>query len=218
MQMAIDGPAGAGKSTIAQILAQKLQLIYIDTGAMYRALTWKALNLKIALDDAEKLYNLARDTDVYFLQVSDEQKIYCDSVDVSGFIRTPDVNDKVSLLASHSQLRKIMVEKQQKMAQGRSVVMDGRDVGECILPSADYKFFVTASLEERALRRMADLQRQGHKGCYEKVKCLLKKRDESDSNRETGSLKILNDSIVIDTDNKDIEEVIAEILSIVKDN
>ncbi|MDR1616710.1 MAG: (d)CMP kinase [Syntrophomonadaceae bacterium] len=218
MQVAVDGPAGAGKSTIARILAEKLQLIYIDTGAMYRALTWKALKLKIALDDEEKLYNLAKDTSIYFLQATGKQGIYCDAVEVSDFIRSPDVNDKVSLLAAHSRLRKVMVEKQREMALDKSVIMDGRDVGECILPHADYKFFITASLQERASRRMIDLQRQGHKDDYDRVKCLLRKRDESDSSRETGSLKILNDSIVINTDRKEVEEVVAEILSIIKDN
>lgn len=217
MQVAIDGPAGAGKSTVAQILAQRLQLIYIDTGAMYRALTWKALQKKIPLDNADMLCDLALHTTIHFLNHQDQQKIYCDDIDISDKIRLPVINELVSVLASHSQLRAVMVKKQQQMADQRSVVMDGRDVGECILPRADYKFFLTATLEDRAVRRCQELKRQGYEADFATVKALLKQRDESDSTREMGALKVLDDSIVIDTSDLSVEQVLQKIMSIIEE-
>ncbi len=215
MKIAIDGPAGAGKSTIAKLLAQKLGFIYIDTGAMYRALTWKALQLGINLDDSESLTDLAQSTNIYFKNKGDKQYIYCDKEDITELIRTPGINSHVSKLASYPTVREIMVKKQQEMAKLAAVVMDGRDIGECVLPDAQYKFFITASLEERAKRRILELAEQGHDLAFMEVKNDIAQRDASDANRGVGALKILDDSIIIDTSDKSIIEVLDTIVSFI---
>jgi cytidylate kinase len=217
MQVAIDGPAGAGKSTVALLLAQRLQAIYVDTGAMYRALTWKALREHIPLDDGDQLTDLASHTEIHFLCPSNQQRIYCDHIDVTDQIRIPEINEGVSLLASHSQLRAVMVEKQQQMAEQGSVIMEGRDVGECILPQANYKIFLTANIKDRALRRCRELAGQGHEAGLETIEDLLRQRDKQDSKREMGALKVLEDSIIIDSSNLSVEEVLQEILSIIEE-
>jgi cytidylate kinase len=135
MQIAIDGPAGAGKSTAARLIAEKLGYIYIDTGAMYRALTWKALVKKIDLQDEEKLRELAGRTDIRFVKEAEQQQVFCDGVDVSEAIRSPQINANVSVVAAQPRVRNVMVKKQQDMAQMNDVVMDGRDIGEQVLPS-----------------------------------------------------------------------------------
>ena len=213
MQVAIDGPAGAGKSTVAQILAKKLNLVYIDTGAMYRALTWKALHMCIPLDNTDKLCELTIQTEIHFEPFESQQKVFCDGIDISEHIRTPEINNNVSILASHTKLRAIMVKKQQQMAEHRSVVMDGRDVGECILPQADYKFFLTASLEDRSFRRFQEMKQKGMEAELETVCMLLRQRDEDDSKRKTGALKVLHDSIVLDTSTMNVEQVVELLLS-----
>jgi len=212
MHVAIDGPAGAGKSTVAQILARRLNLVYIDTGAMYRALTWKAIQLRISLENSDKLCELAMTTKIHFEPLQGQQRILCDNIDISEQIRMPDINNQVSILASHSELRLIMVNKQQQLAEQRSVVMDGRDVGECILPHADYKFYLTATLEVRSLRRCQEMKQKGFEADIEAVRILLQQRDESDSKRKTGALKILNDAVVIDASAMNTEQVVQRIL------
>ena len=134
MKIAIDGPAGAGKSTIAKMIAKKLGFVYIDTGAMYRALTWQALQQGIDLHNSQALNELARTTGIKFQQAADNQRVICDGEDVSEAIRTPPVNSAVSIVAADSGVREIMVEKQQNLALLSSVVMDGRDIGEIVLP------------------------------------------------------------------------------------
>lgn len=215
MKIAIDGPAGAGKSTVARLLAGKLGFIYIDTGAMYRAITLKALEQGIDLNDEDKLCNLTRNTDINFSYHNGKQQVFCDGKDVSEAIRTPAVSHSVSKVAFFPAVRKIMVERQQKLAAETSVVMDGRDIGECVLPDADYKFFLTASIEERADRRKRELEDKGYNVDIEVLKEEIKARDESDSLREVGALKILEDSIVIDTSNMSIEEVVIAMLKII---
>ncbi|MGE5391467.1 MAG: (d)CMP kinase [Deltaproteobacteria bacterium] len=207
MQIAIDGPAGAGKSTIARRLADELGFVYIDTGAMYRCLTWKAINNKIELADVEQLTLMARDTRIEFRQGTDQQLVFCDGQDVSSAIRSHEVNAAVSQVASHPEIRRIMVHQQQDMACNHSVVMDGRDIGECVLPRAEYKFFLTASIEERARRRQADLAGTGSSPGYEAVKKEIKERDKNDTSREVGALKVLSDSIIIDTSSMSINDL-----------
>lgn len=217
MKIAIDGPAGAGKSTIAKLLASKLDFIYIDTGAMYRALTLKALRQGIDLDDTETIVYLAKSTKIHFANQDSIPRIYLDNEDVTTTIRAPEVNHYVSKLASHSLVRGIMVEEQKKLAKTSAVVMDGRDIGECVLPDAEYKFFITASLEERTKRRILELSELGHNIDYEELKKDIAKRDSDDASREVGALKILDDSIVIDTSDKTIEEVLNYITSIIRE-
>jgi len=205
MQIAIDGPAGAGKSTIARRLADELGFIYIDTGAMYRCLTWKALQNKIDLADSAGLTEMALATTIEFKQSAGQQLVFCDGIDVSSAIRSPEVNSAVSVIASHPHIRSIMVHQQQEMARNHSVVMDGRDIGECVLPRADYKFFLTASIEERARRRLADLAVSGFAPDYDRVIRDIAERDNNDSSRAIGALKVLPDSMVIDTSNMTID-------------
>ncbi len=217
MQIAIDGPAGAGKSTIAKLLAKKLGFIYIDTGAMYRALALKALANGIDCDDTEAIVAMAKSSKIHFTNHKAIFHIYLDNEDVTDKIRTPEVSRYVSKLASHPLVREIMVEEQKELAKAIAVVMDGRDIGECVLPNADYKFFITASLAERTSRRILELSKLGHNIDYEELKDEIAKRDKNDENREVGALKILDDSIVIDTTGKSIEEVLAEVSGIIRE-
>lgn len=213
MKIAIDGPAGAGKSTVAKIVAQKLGFIYIDTGAMYRALTWQALQNGINVGDSNALLELAKSTDIHFESF---QQIFCNRINVTNFIRSPEVTAVVSTVASHPEVRRIMVQKQQKIARA-NVVMDGRDIGECVLPNADYKFFITANIDERTRRRMRELHKRGINCEFENVKADIAVRDQNDMKREVGALKILPDSIIIDSSDISIDEVVAQIFAIIRE-
>lgn len=216
MKIAIDGPAGAGKSTIAKKLAQELGFVYVDTGAMYRALTWKALRDGISLNDSAALQELACHTNLRFASGLSGQKIFCDEIDVSELIRTPRVSASVSIVAGHTGVRAVMVAQQQKMASSWSVIMDGRDVGECILPDADFKFFLTASIEERVRRRARDIKGMGYACDPAGVKSELEERDKNDSRREMGAMKILDDSIVIDSSQLTIDQVLDKMLTVIR--
>jgi cytidylate kinase len=218
MKIAIDGPAGAGKSTVAKILSQLMSYIYIDTGAMYRSLTWKALQTGTNLDDEKALYELATNTNIHFQKDDSQQKVFCDSFDVSEEIRSPRISSYVSKLASYPSIRRLMVQRQQEMACNHSVVMDGRDIGECVLPGADYKFFLTASIAERARRRLEEMKSQGYEQQLDSIIDEIRKRDEDDARRQVGALKVLPDSIVIDTSNMTIEQVVEKILSIIRED
>lgn len=216
MKIAIDGPAGAGKSTIARILAAKLGVLYIDTGAMYRALALKALNTTINLHDPQDLLELALHTHIHFELNDQQQKVICDGRDVTGAIRSPEVSAVVSQVAVHPAVRKQMVIMQRDMARNHSVVMDGRDIGECVLPDADYKFYVTASLEERTKRRIKELQANGYEVDEERVKREIMQRDHQDSHREVGALKLLPDSILIDTSALTVDQAVTKIMKIIQ--
>lgn len=217
MKIAIDGPAGAGKSTVAKRLARELGFTYIDTGAMYRALTWKALQTGVDLNNVRSLSHLADTTDIHFEIHTEGQIILCDGQNVTNLIRTPRINDSVSIVAAHPDVRYIMVRNQQQLAHVCSVVMDGRDIGECVLPDADYKFYLTASIEERTHRRLAELEDQGYRVKADKIRQDLLKRDWIDSQRPVGALKILPDSIVVDTSSMTEEQVVQHILKRVRE-
>ncbi|HAA08642.1 MAG: (d)CMP kinase [Syntrophomonadaceae bacterium] len=216
MKIAIDGPAGAGKSTIARILAAKLGVLYIDTGAMYRALALKALKTTINLHDPQDLLELALHTHIHFELNDQQQKVICDGRDVTEAIRSPEVSAVVSQVAVHPAVRKQMVIMQRDMARNHSVVMDGRDIGECVLPDADYKFYVTASLEERTKRRIKELQANGYEVDEERVKREIMQRDHQDSHREVGALKLLPDSILIDTSALTVDQAVTKIMKIIQ--
>jgi CMP/dCMP kinase len=215
MKIAIDGPAGAGKSTVARALAQQLGCIYIDTGAMYRALTWKALCRGIDLQDAASLKEMAIAIDIHFDTQAGKQRIICDGEDLTEVIRSPQINAAVSVVAAPAGVREVMVRKQQEMARTNSVVMDGRDIGELVMPNADYKFFLTADLQERTQRRSRDMERLGFDQDLMSMQKDIESRDQMDSQRKVGALKILPDSIVIDTSQSTSEEVLSQILSII---
>lgn len=194
--IAIDGPAGAGKSTVAKIVAAKLNFRYVDTGAMYRALTLKALRAGIDVEDEEAAGRLAEDTRVELR----DGRVYCDGEDVTELIRAPQVSEAVSLVARSPRVRERMVQLQREMAAGGRVVMDGRDIGSYVLPEARYKFFLTASLRERARRRAAELARQGYQGLDLKmIEAELARRDAMDAGREVAPLVKPRDAVCIDT-------------------
>ncbi len=216
MKIAIDGPAGAGKSTVARKLAKELGFVYIDTGAMYRVLTLKALQRGIDLHNEEELNKLAASIKIHFENNCKQQKVLCDGEDLTAAIRLPEVNTAVSAVASYSTIRKTMVAQQQNMASGISVVMDGRDIGECVLPDAEYKFFITAGVEERARRRAAELAEKGLNMDYNAILQEITRRDKNDSERSTGALKILPESIVIDSSAMSIEQVLQRMLTIIR--
>jgi len=202
-QIAIDGPAGAGKSTVAKLLSKQLNFIYIDTGAMYRAITLKAIELKINLEDESK-FTFIDNTRFEFI----DSKLYMDGLDVSEEIRTSEVAKNVSLVSSHLLVREKLVKMQQIMAENLNVVMDGRDIGYVVLPNAKYKYYITASIKERAKRRHLDNLDRGIKSDLSKIEDEIEKRDHFDSNRLHNPLKQAKDAILIDTSDLSITEVV----------
>lgn len=211
--IAVDGPAGAGKSTIAKMVSQVLQIEYIDTGAMYRALTLKALRSDIDPGNSNEVINLLDKTVIDF----NNNHIYLDGELVDKEIRENIINKYVSPIAVIKEVREGMVLIQQKMAKTKSVIMDGRDITTVVLPNADYKFFITASVEERSRRRYKELSEKGEKDItLELIQSDIQRRDEIDSNREFAPLTLTDDSFLIDTTNKTIEECVSIIVSLVK--
>ncbi|KXH82036.1 (d)CMP kinase [Sporosarcina sp. HYO08] len=207
IQIAIDGPAAAGKSTIAKITAEKLGFTYIDTGAMYRALTHKALLENIDTTNGEQMANLLLKTEIVLHPSQDGQRVVLDGQDVSEAIRSREVTEKVSLVASHNGVRKQMVENQRLLAAQTNVVMDGRDIGTDVLPNADLKVFMTATAEERAKRRFLENEKRGISTPLEQLTAEIIKRDQIDSERAVSPLRQAADAIRIDTTFMTIEEV-----------
>lgn len=211
MVIAIDGPAGAGKSTISKILAQKLNIEYIDTGAMYRAVTLKIIRMGIDLQDDEAIKDMLKYTKIDFVK----GRIYLDGEDVSEEIRTIKVSSKVSDVAAKPYVREKLVEIQRKMAMQKSVIMDGRDIGTNVLKDANVKIFLTASIEERAKRRYKEMIEKGINVTFEEICRDIENRDRIDSTRKTNPLRKAEDAVDIDTTSKTIDEVVEEIISIV---
>jgi len=213
MIIAIDGPAGAGKSTVARLCAKKLGFIYLDTGAIYRALTLKALNKNIDFHDHERLIQMSKDTQ---LAISNNQdgsaKILLDGEDVSRMIREPRVNQLVSVLARIKGVRQEMLALQRSIGRQGDSVVDGRDIGTIVFPRADKKFYLDADFAERAKRRFKELNEAGSHASLEEVESDLRSRDNIDSSREFAPLKKADDAIYIDTTNMSIQEVVNTIL------
>ncbi|MDI3519701.1 MAG: CMP/dCMP kinase [Caldanaerobacter sp.] len=214
VKIAIDGPAGAGKSTAAKKLAKLLGFTYIDTGAMYRAITLKVLRENISLKDEERIVEVARKSDISL----DGERVFLDGEDVSEEIRKPIISQKVSVVSQIPEVREILVKKQRKIAEGKNVVMDGRDIGTVVLPDAQFKFFLTASLEERARRRYEELKNKGTEVKYEEVLEEIKKRDSLDSGRKTSPLTIPEGAILIDTTDLTEEEVVERVYEAIRKN
>ncbi len=213
ISIAIDGPAGAGKSTIAKRIAKVKNILYIDTGAMYRAITLKLLENKIDPDDKEKVELVLEDTKIQFLNGN----IYLDEVNVNEEIRSPKINENVSKVAALPSVRNALVKLQRKIAENTDVIMDGRDIGTRVLPYAKFKFFLTASIEERAKRRYIELREKGYDKSYEDVVSEIVKRDKMDTERELDPLKMADDAILVDTTGKNIDEVIKMIIGHIED-
>ncbi len=216
--IAIDGPAGAGKSTIAKLAAKKLKYIYIDTGAMYRAVAWKVLqNNKLPITE-ENIVNSVKDIDVKLSYDADKNTVVTvDDIDVTASIRTPRVTALVSQVAAISQVRTKMVELQRKMAKDGSVLMDGRDIGTCVLPNADLKIFLTASADERAKRRAKEMELKGYQVDIQKIKQDIINRDKADMQRSISPLRQADDAILLDTTNMNIDEVLQAIIKMATD-
>ncbi len=217
INIAIDGPASSGKSTVAKILAKDYGFIYTDTGAMYRSVTYLAIKHGVAFSDAKSLVNLIHQYPITFKQTEAGQLVFIDGEDVSQAIRQPDVTNNVSEVSAHELVRKELVKQQQIIAENGGVVMDGRDIGTAVLPNAQVKIFLVASVLERAQRRYKENQTKGIQTDFETLKAEIEKRDYIDSHREVSPLKQAKDAILIDTTGKSIEGVVATIKTVVKD-
>lgn len=219
--VAIDGPAGAGKSTVARRVAAALGFTYIDTGAMYRAVAWKALREGVAPTDAAALEALARNLNLTLspLTPDGKQTVTVDGEDVSAAIRTPEVSQLTSAISALPAVRRVVVEQQRRMGEEdtRGVVLEGRDIGTVVFPQAQVKVFVTASPEVRARRRMKELRGRGHRVDFAQVLAEQEARDARDSQRADSPLVAAPDAVVLDTDGLKIEAVVARILALCRE-
>lgn len=206
--VAIDGPAGTGKGTITKLIAQELGLINIDTGAMYRCITLKGIrNGKSSLAQSEELIQIAKDSSIYIENYNGNQQTFLDGEDVTTEIRSKEVSDFVSQLSSIPEIREIVVNLSRKIAEGKDVIMEGRDITTVVFPDAQVKIYLDADVEERAKRRFKENQEKGIEGSYEQVLENVKTRDYNDMHKKVGALKIAEDAIVVDTTKMTIEEV-----------
>ncbi|MBD8031998.1 MULTISPECIES: (d)CMP kinase [Solibacillus] len=214
IQIAIDGPAGAGKSTIAKIVAEALQFTYIDTGAMYRAVTYKALNENIQLHDAKSIETMLQNTAITLKPSEQGQIVFVDGQNVSEAIRSNEVTANVSEVAAHANIREILVSMQQRLAADGGVVMDGRDIATHVLKDAELKIFMSATVEERARRRFLDNERRGIPSTIETLQQEIALRDKLDSEREASPLIQAEDALFLDTTHLSIEEAAQEIIDL----
>ena len=214
--IAIDGYSSCGKSTVAKALAKKLNFVFVDSGAMYRAVTLYILRHKISLEDAEAIQTALDDIHIDFVPNTDKTQILLNSEDVSDAIRTMEVSDYVSEVSAIKAVRKAMVEQQQKLGKRRNIVMDGRDIGTTVFPDADLKLFMTASPQIRAERRYAELTAKGEEVTMEEVKDNLAHRDHIDSTREESPLRQAEDAVVLDNSDLNQEQQLTFVSNIVE--
>jgi len=217
IQIAIDGPAGAGKSTIAKIVAEALEFTYIDTGAMYRAVTYKAMQQNIHLDDETKLAEMLASSTIDLKPSSQGQLVFLDGKNVSAEIRSNEVTSSVSQVAAHAKIRELLVTQQQKLAANGGVVMDGRDIATHVLKNAELKIFMSATVEERARRRFIDNQKRGIESTVEKLQEEIALRDKMDSEREASPLIQAEDAIFLDTTALSIDDAAQAILKLAQE-
>lgn len=216
LSIAIDGPAAAGKSTVAKIIAEDMSYIYIDTGAMYRSLTYKAIQEGIDLENEEKLFQLLSGLKIKLVPGA-VQSVYINEENVTEAIRTSSVSNQVSVVSMHSLIRQEMVKRQREMAADGGVVMDGRDIGTHVLPDADIKVFLLASVEERSKRRHEENLLKGYESNIEQLMKEIARRDKLDSEREVSPLRKAEDAVEINTTSLSIEEVAEKIKELIRE-
>lgn len=212
--IAIDGPAGAGKSTIAKKIAKQLGFIYVDTGAMYRAMALHILRKEISADDSAAISRACEDADITIIYENGEQVVLLNGENVNGLIRTEEVGNMASASSVNGDVRKKLVSLQQKLAKTADVIMDGRDIGTCVLPDANVKVYLTASSAVRAKRRFDELTAKGVACDFEKIEKDIIERDERDMNREISPLKQADDAILLDSSDLSIDEVVEKIIGL----
>ncbi|MFC0188521.1 (d)CMP kinase [Fictibacillus aquaticus] len=212
IRIAIDGPAGAGKSTVAKQVADRLSYIYIDTGAMYRAVALKAIRSSLDLHDGQALKRMLDETTVELIKNDEGQSVFLDGQDVSEEIRSHEVTNNVSFVARLAEVREDLVRRQQLLAEKGGVVMDGRDIGTHVLPKAELKVFLIASADERARRRFEENKLKGFEVNLEELKQEILLRDKRDSEREVAPLRKAEDAVELDTTSMTIQDVVAKIL------
>jgi cytidylate kinase len=215
MIIAIDGPAGSGKSTVAQLIASRLNFKYIETGSMYRAVAWKAQQAGIDPEDAERISEVARTISIEFQPGTERQKVMVDGEDLTPLLKTEIIGRLAAIVAANRTVREIMVAQQQNMGHNGNVVMDGRDIGTVVFPDADKKFFMVADQKERAQRRHEEIKVKSPEVTFEKIYEQLQQRDFEDENREVSPLVPAEDSIRLDTTNMNIDEVVNHMLEVI---
>lgn len=214
--IAIDGPAGAGKSTIAKIVAKKLGFIYVDTGAMYRTMALSCYRKGIKADEESRVVENCNNVNITLGYENDTQKVYLEGEDVSQLIRQEEIGNMTSAIAVYPPVRKILVEMQQELAKQNNVVMDGRDIGTAVLPNADLKIYLTASSRTRAERRYKELIEKGQECNIDEIETDIKERDYRDMHREVSPLAQAADAVLLDSSNMNIDEVVEAIIKLVK--
>ncbi len=215
LRVAIDGPMGAGKGTVARLVARRLGYRYVDTGAMYRAVAWKALREGVDPEDGPAVAELARRTQVRLEPADDGLRVLCDGEDVTQAIRSVEVSGVVSRVAANPGVREVLTRQQRKLAEDGGVVMEGRDIGTVVLPHAEVKVYLEASLEERARRRFQEMRERGQAISLESVRELVRQDDELAQTRPTAPLRRAEDAVVVDTSGRSPEEVAEEIVGLV---
>ncbi|MGX7204354.1 (d)CMP kinase [Enterococcus pingfangensis] len=215
ISIAIDGPASSGKSTVAKILASDFNFIYVDTGAMYRTVTFLAIKHNIAFSDEQALAELTKSYPITFKPAAHGQSVFVNGEEITQAIRQPDVTAAVSEVSAHGKVREELVKAQRQLAQTGGIVMDGRDIGTTVLPKAEIKIFLVASVEERAQRRYKENQEKGIEMDFEAIKEAIAKRDYLDSHREVSPLVQAADAVLVDTTGMSIEQVVTKIKGII---
>lgn len=215
--VAVDGPAGAGKSSISKIVAKKLGYLYIDTGAMYRSVTWAVLHNHIDVNNQKAVEALLPELDLTMEASDDSCKVFIAGQDVTDFIRTPQVNNAVSIVASYKSVRQYLVERQRLMAEAGGVILDGRDIGSVVLPNAELKIYLTASVEARAMRRYLEVKGTVNEQTLEDIKDSVMQRDDMDKNRKESPLIQVEDAVLVDSSEMTFDETVEHILHLVQE-
>ena len=218
MQVAIDGPASSGKSTISKLIAKENHFVYLDTGAMYRVVTLAVLKNQISLDDHRAIEQLVQTIEIGFSMQDGKQSVFMNGEDVTDEIRSVEVTKNVSAVSAIKEVRTRLVHLQQEIAENHSIIMDGRDIGTVVLPQAEIKIFLVASVEERAKRRFIENQEKGIEMSYEELVEDIRRRDHIDSTRKESPLKKAEDAIEIDTTTMTIDDVVKTVTALIQKN